>query len=86
MASGRVILAWENRIYKQLLNSTNSFLVPEGDVGRAEQALRSMANEPAEALARASNARKTAETFSFDAHVDQFLATISHSLPDCTSR
>ena len=74
MASGRIILAWNNAIYRQLLDETNAWLVTQSDVDEAEKALRDIAERPDEARRRAAAAQDTASGFSFDSHVARFAA------------
>jgi len=72
MASGRVILAWSNAIYRQLLDETNAWLVTQSDADEAEKTLRDIAERPDEARRRAAAAEVAAKRFSFDAHVERF--------------
>ena len=81
MASGRVILAWRNAIYGQLLDDGNAYLVPQGDVDGIERALRDILAQPDEARRRAAAAQATARRFSFDAHLDNFVAVAQPLLP-----
>lgn len=74
MASGCVIIAWQNAIYAQLLDHSNAFLVRQGDVEGAQLALEEVLDQPAKAQRIAANARKTAENYSFEAHIDKFVA------------
>jgi glycosyltransferase involved in cell wall biosynthesis len=76
MAAGRVIVAWDTAIYTQLLDDTNAYLVPQGDIAALERALRDIIDRPDEARRRAATAQKTAELFSFDAHLDKFTAVV----------
>lgn len=85
MASGRVILAWDNVIYRQLLDERNAWLVPQSDVDEAEKALRDIAKRPDEARRRAAAAEKSARRFSFDAHVERF-ASLAGPLLDPSAR
>lgn len=74
MAAGRIILAWDNEIFRQLLDDTNAYLVPQGDVAAMEQALRSIVANPDEARAKALKAQETAKGYSFEAHIEKFVA------------
>lgn len=72
MAAGRVIVAWDNIIFRQLLDETNSYLVAQGDVAGLSQALREIAEDPAAALTRAEAARSTIANYSIEAQVAKF--------------
>jgi len=74
MASGRVILAWNNMIYRQLLDETNAWLVTQSNVDEAESALQEIAERPDDARRRAAAAEQSAQRFSFDGHVEQFVS------------
>ena len=54
MAAGKVILAWDNAIFRQLLDRSSAFLVAEGSVAALAEAVRSILEVPAEAVNRAS--------------------------------
>lgn len=74
MAAGRVILAWDNAIFRQLLDEKNAYLVPQGDVAAMAGALKAMLANPDQARAKAAAAQKTAELYSFDSHIEKFVA------------
>ena len=80
MAAGRVILAWDNATYRQLLDDGNSFTVPQGNVDALELALKEINESRPEALRRAKAAREVAAGFSFDAHIEKFLAVVANLL------
>jgi len=74
MAAARVVIAWENATYRQLLDEDNAFMVPQGDLVALERALLAVSAERPEALRRAQAARKTAAAFSFETHIEKFVA------------
>jgi glycosyltransferase involved in cell wall biosynthesis len=82
MAAGRVILAWRNAIYEQLLDENNAYLVPQGDVGATERILKEIRDRPEESLRRAAAARETAKRFSFDEHLRKFTDAVQPLLAD----
>lgn len=86
MASGRVIIAWRNRIYRQLLDEGNAYLVPQGDVDGIERTLRDILDRPAEARRRAAAAQATAQSYSFDTHLDKFVALAQPLLTETVAR
>ena len=86
MASGRVIVAWRTAIYEQLLDETNAWLVPQGDIDAVERGLREILERPDEARRRASAAQKAAERFSFDAHLNKFVALAEPLLSEVLKR
>ena len=86
MASGRVILAWRNQIYGQLLDEGNAYLVPQGDVDGIERVLRDILDRPEEARLRAAAAQETARRYSFDAHLDKLVALAQPLLTETVAR
>jgi glycosyltransferase involved in cell wall biosynthesis len=76
MAAGRVIVAWRNEIYGQLLDDTNAYLVPQGDVAAAYRVLNDIRDRPDEARRRAAAAQETAKRFSFEVHLGKFTTAV----------
>lgn len=74
MAAARIVLAWDNAIFRQLLDQRSAYLVPQGDVAALEQALLSILKDPAAARAKGREAQKTTGHYSFEAHVETFVA------------
>lgn len=90
MASSRIIVAWDNPIFRQLLDDRNSYLVPQGDVNAIAAALKSIADLPASAVERSFAARRTIEHFSIDAQMKNYIAILEAAglgsnsrLPQC---
>ena len=73
MAAGRVIVAWDNVIFRQLLSDENAFLVPQSDVDALDSALRRIAAEPQLAALRARAGQDIARRHSIEDHVDKFV-------------
>ena len=80
MASGRVILAWDNEIFRQILDETNAYLAPQDDVNALGRALGEIVDHPKEARRRALSAQRKAEGYSFDAHMRKFGTVLRASL------
>ena len=80
LASGRVMLAWDNAIFRQWLHQDNAYLVPQGDVDGLEAALRSIADDPEEARRRATNGVATVVDYGVDAMMRRFDATVRPAL------
>ncbi|HKO92314.1 MAG TPA: glycosyltransferase family 4 protein, partial [Polyangiaceae bacterium] len=72
MAAGRVILAWDNVIFRQLLNAQSGYLVRQGDVGALLRALCEIASDRKEALARSLEARAAMANYSIEAQWSRF--------------
>jgi glycosyltransferase involved in cell wall biosynthesis len=72
MAAGRVIVAWDNAIFTQLLDERSAYMVSQGSVDGLVAALESIAADPAEARARAKAAVTTIGGYSIDAQVTKF--------------
>lgn len=76
MAAGKIVLAWDNAIFRQLLDASSAFLVEEGSVEALAAALRSILADPAQALGRARSGQQVARAHSFERHMAQFDALI----------
>jgi glycosyltransferase involved in cell wall biosynthesis len=72
MAAGRVILAWDNAAFRQLLDDSSAYLIPQGDEAALLDALIQIHSDPTSANARAAKAADMAEDYSFDRHLDRF--------------
>ncbi len=83
MAAGRVILAWDNAIFNQLLHDENAYLIDEENLEDAVQALRKIRLEKNSALIKSSRAKSLASTFSIESQIVKFqkiVPSISASL------
>jgi glycosyltransferase involved in cell wall biosynthesis len=76
MAAGRVIVAWDNEIFRQVLDDASGFLVPQGDVKNLAEAMLKILDDPAAAAIRAQQARRVAESFSIEGQVEKFISLI----------
>jgi glycosyltransferase involved in cell wall biosynthesis len=72
MAAGRVIVAWDNAAFNQVLDDNCAFLVPQGDREAILAALVKMRASPSLAETRAARAAEIAENFSLDRHIARF--------------
>ncbi|MBN8224803.1 MAG: glycosyltransferase family 4 protein [Xanthomonadales bacterium] len=78
MAAQRIIVAWDNDIFLQVLDGRSAYLVPQGDARTLADTLFHIANHRNEALEKATNARSLAQDFSIEAHVDRFFSIIGN--------
>lgn len=74
MAASRVILAWDNAAFRQVLDESSAYLIRQGDQLALLDALCRIHSDPAEARERAASAAAVAEGYSFDRHMDRFAA------------
>lgn len=72
MAAGRVMLAWDNRIFRQYLHADNAWLAPQDDVPALVAALFDIADRPDEARLRARRAVETVMPWSNERLVDDY--------------
>lgn len=72
MAAGRILFAWDNDIFRQVLDPTMAYLVPQGDARALADAFLRVARHRGEALERAARAREKAAGYAIDAHVGRF--------------
>jgi glycosyltransferase involved in cell wall biosynthesis len=72
MAAGKVILAWDNAIFRQLLDRSSAYLVDEGSVEALDDAVRTILENPVDAQGRARSGQEVARAHSFERHMGQF--------------
>ena len=76
MAAGRIIVAWDNPTYRQILNSQCAFMVPQGSTEHLVRAFRSIADDPACAAEYGKLAREQSRKFDWASHLDRFLRLV----------
>lgn len=73
MASGRLIIAWKNEIFTQILNENNAILIPEGDLSALIEIVKSIKEASKEVLLnKCLKAREDAKKFSVENHIERF--------------
>lgn len=72
MAAGRILLAWDNAIFRQWLNSSNAYLAPQDDVAALAERLIEISANREEAIMRAANCPLTISNFGIDAMIERF--------------
>jgi glycosyltransferase involved in cell wall biosynthesis len=72
MAAGRVIVAWDNAAFRQVLDERSAFFVRQGDRKALLDALIQIRANPSAAAARAANGAAVAENYGFDYHLGLF--------------
>lgn len=80
MAAGRVMLAWDNAIFRQWLDGNNAFLVPQGDVAAAVVALRAIADDRQVAMARAKAGSARVADFGVPRMMERFDAVLAPAM------
>lgn len=80
LAAGRVLLAWDNVIFRQWLDETNAFLVPQGNLEGALAALRGIAADHDGALQRAAAGTAAVKQFDVAAMMSRFDALLGSAL------
>ena len=74
MASGRVIIAWDNFVHKQVLDMDNSYLVKEGDVEKLANLFKALQHkDPLEVLNKCEKAREKSKGYSIEYHIKNFI-------------
>lgn len=86
LAAGRLILAWDNAIFRQWLDERSSYLIPQGDVDAALKALGDIVREPDEAARRARVGEDTIAGFDVSAMMDRFEQVLKTALVARRSR
>ena len=72
MAAGKVVIAWRNEIFCQLLDDRSAYLVEQGSVAGLRTAIEEIFKNPDEAESRAREAQRLASQNSFDEHMARF--------------
>jgi glycosyltransferase involved in cell wall biosynthesis len=72
LASGRVMLAWDNMIFRQWLNPDNAYLATQNDVDGLIKQLYEIRLSPENARRRAANGHATVSHFGVDAMMNNF--------------
>jgi glycosyltransferase involved in cell wall biosynthesis len=76
MAAGRIMLAWDNVIFRQWLNETNAFLAPQGDVAALAERLIELSADRDAAKKRAANGPLSVSDFGIDSMIERFDAAL----------
>jgi glycosyltransferase involved in cell wall biosynthesis len=77
MSAQRVIVAWDNVIFRQLLDPDNACLVPQGDIEGLVSALLDLAGDRPAALARARRGREKMGEFSLEKQLTKFRGVLA---------
>lgn len=77
MAAGRLIIAWDNVIHRQVLDESNAILVPEGNIEQLTYIFTEISNmDKTELISKCKNARVTAEQFTVETHIKKLIQVI----------
>lgn len=77
MCAGKLIIAWRNRIFTQVLDDSCALLVAQGDVQGLAEAYRMAQNKANGNEARIIEARRRGATFTISSHVNKFFNVVS---------
>jgi glycosyltransferase involved in cell wall biosynthesis len=72
IAAGRILIAWDNDIFRQVLDASSAYLVPQGDVRALTDVFLHIARNRKDALDRAAQAVQASARYGIGAHVDRF--------------
>jgi hypothetical protein len=86
MASGRLLVCWDNVAYRQMLGDESAFFVPQSDVHALAAAFGYIACNKSEAVTRADSGRVLSKSFGFEQHMISFASAVSHSLHEETQQ
>lgn len=86
MAASRVMIAWDNAAFRQVLDESSAYLIQQGDQAALLDALERMHSNPAEAKEYAANAAVVAQGYSFDQHLDRFQSAAAKWLTAAKAR
>ncbi|MDP3674456.1 MAG: glycosyltransferase family 4 protein [Novosphingobium sp.] len=82
LAAGRILLAWDNPIFRQWLNTDNAYLARQGDVAGLAACLGAILADRDEALRRAENGRNMMAEFGIAAMMTKFDRVLRAGLAD----
>jgi glycosyltransferase involved in cell wall biosynthesis len=71
MAAGRVIVAWDNPHFRQILDDSCAYIVAQNDVPGVIEVLQEILKDSREAMFRASNGSKRVQRYSLDDQVER---------------
>jgi glycosyltransferase involved in cell wall biosynthesis len=77
MASGAVIVAWDSAIFRQVVDASEAYLVPEGDRRALADALVRIGEHPADAIQKAAQAQQKMRDFDIKERVREFLMIVN---------
>lgn len=80
MAAGRIMLAWDNVIFRQWLNDSNAYLAPQRDVTALAKRLIELSADRVAAKKRAANGPLTVSDFGIDAMIERFDAALTAAM------
>lgn len=78
MAASRVIIAWDNAIFRQLLSDKTAYLVKEGDVNGLETVLWQIAANLTLAEQKAKFAREEVQQYSLEKQMEKFFLILNN--------
>ena len=76
MAAGRIMLAWNNRIFSQYLNEENSYLTDQFSVEGLADQLYAITKNKEQALIRAKKGKEAMYPYSYALNVSKFKKAI----------
>lgn len=76
MSAGRIIVAWDNGIFRRVVSPDSAYLIEQGNVAALLGALVSIEQSRDAALSKASAAALASEAYSIEAHVDRFFQVL----------
>lgn len=80
MASSRIMLAWDNVIFRQYLNERNSYLAQQYSIDDLEKQLIKILHNKDEALSKAKQSKETVKDYTFKANYQNFKKTLKSSI------
>jgi glycosyltransferase involved in cell wall biosynthesis len=72
MAASKIMLAWDNEIFRQYLNNNNAYLVKQYDVNGLKKALIEIKNNKNNAIKKGVEASKAIIPYTYKANVSKF--------------
>lgn len=77
IGSGRLVVAWDSIIFRQVLSDDQAVLVPEGDVRILAAAFSAIADDQELHIRKVEASRNVAAGYSLGAHVEHFLTYLA---------
>lgn len=76
MAAGKIIVCWDNNIFRKVLNEESAFFVPQGDSDALAETFIGIRNDKLTANNKAIQAKYLSKNYSIQEHVNSFFKLI----------
>lgn len=79
MSAAKIIIAWDNAIFRQLLDNENAFLVKQHSISGLCKALQDIYENQDQAIRKGIEGKKTIVPYTIEAQIDKFKTLIANT-------